>query len=387
MVVLGKTNLSEWANMRDEASASGWSAYGGLTRNPYGAEPLRRRLQLRQRRRGGGRPGAVRRRHRDRRLDQLPGGVQRVRRDQADRRHGPHRRAWCRSRRPRTPPARWPRPSPTPPRCSPCWPPTAPTTRRTPSPAGWPASGSGCRGRPTGATPRTRTPRPSGRWRCWPPRARRSSTAPTCRRSGDEVWEDELLVLLAEFRAGIEDYLATRTGDVPRTLREVVDFNREHAGTELAHFGQDLLEKALDGPARRRSRAPRGARARDRGHPRRRHRPRAARARRWTRWSPRRTPRPTRSTWSTPSPSRAPAPARPRSRATRSSRSRPSSRPACRWPCRSGAPPAARPGSSRSRTATSWPGTPRPGRSPRRRSRRSSRATRPGGPPRPSGRL
>ena len=35
MVVLGKTNLSEWANIRDEASTSGWSAYGGLTRNPY----------------------------------------------------------------------------------------------------------------------------------------------------------------------------------------------------------------------------------------------------------------------------------------------------------------------------------------------------------------
>jgi amidase len=35
MVVLGKTNLSEWANIRDEHSTSGWSAYGGLTRNPY----------------------------------------------------------------------------------------------------------------------------------------------------------------------------------------------------------------------------------------------------------------------------------------------------------------------------------------------------------------
>jgi amidase len=36
MVVLGKANLSEWANLRDERSTSGWSAYGGLTRNPYG---------------------------------------------------------------------------------------------------------------------------------------------------------------------------------------------------------------------------------------------------------------------------------------------------------------------------------------------------------------
>lgn len=34
-VVLGKTNLSEWANIRDENSTSGWSAIGGLTRNPH----------------------------------------------------------------------------------------------------------------------------------------------------------------------------------------------------------------------------------------------------------------------------------------------------------------------------------------------------------------
>ncbi len=34
-VVLGKTNLSEWANIRDRSSTSGWSAVGGLTRNPH----------------------------------------------------------------------------------------------------------------------------------------------------------------------------------------------------------------------------------------------------------------------------------------------------------------------------------------------------------------
>lgn len=34
-VILGKTNLSEWANMRSTHSTSGWSARGGLTRNPY----------------------------------------------------------------------------------------------------------------------------------------------------------------------------------------------------------------------------------------------------------------------------------------------------------------------------------------------------------------
>jgi amidase len=34
-VVLGKTNLSEWANFRSTRSTSGWSGRGGLTRNPY----------------------------------------------------------------------------------------------------------------------------------------------------------------------------------------------------------------------------------------------------------------------------------------------------------------------------------------------------------------
>ena len=34
-IILGKTNLSEWANFRSEDSISGWSAVGGLTRNPH----------------------------------------------------------------------------------------------------------------------------------------------------------------------------------------------------------------------------------------------------------------------------------------------------------------------------------------------------------------
>jgi amidase len=35
MVILGKTNLSEWANIRSSHSISGWSAVGGTVRNPY----------------------------------------------------------------------------------------------------------------------------------------------------------------------------------------------------------------------------------------------------------------------------------------------------------------------------------------------------------------
>jgi amidase len=34
-VIIGKTNLSEWANIRSTRSTSGWSSRGGLTKNPY----------------------------------------------------------------------------------------------------------------------------------------------------------------------------------------------------------------------------------------------------------------------------------------------------------------------------------------------------------------
>ncbi|MDE2450038.1 MAG: amidase, partial [Gammaproteobacteria bacterium] len=37
-VILGKTNLSEWANFRSGESISGWSAVGGQTHNPYGLD-------------------------------------------------------------------------------------------------------------------------------------------------------------------------------------------------------------------------------------------------------------------------------------------------------------------------------------------------------------
>jgi amidase len=37
-VVLGKTNLSEWANIRSNDSTSGWSAVGGLTKNPFAVD-------------------------------------------------------------------------------------------------------------------------------------------------------------------------------------------------------------------------------------------------------------------------------------------------------------------------------------------------------------
>ena len=46
-VILGKTNLSEWANIRSSHSTSGWSGRGGLTEEPLRAEPQSLRLEFR----------------------------------------------------------------------------------------------------------------------------------------------------------------------------------------------------------------------------------------------------------------------------------------------------------------------------------------------------
>ena len=45
-VILGKTNLCEWANFRSTRSTSGWSGRGGLCRNPYALDRNTCGLQL-----------------------------------------------------------------------------------------------------------------------------------------------------------------------------------------------------------------------------------------------------------------------------------------------------------------------------------------------------
>ena len=63
----------------------------------------------------------------------------------------------------------------------------------------------------------------------------------------DELGETdaELTVLNTEFKADLEAYLTTRGPGSPRTLADVVAFNDAHAATELAHFGQDRFAQAL----------------------------------------------------------------------------------------------------------------------------------------------
>ena len=58
--------------------------------------------------------------------------------------------------------------------------------------------------------------------------------------------QDELFVLLYELVDGLQKYLAQRPGAKISTLKDVLDFNVSHPETELKHFGQELFETALE---------------------------------------------------------------------------------------------------------------------------------------------
>ena len=66
--------------------------------------------------------------------------------------------------------------------------------------------------------------------------------------------EAEITVLLYEFKADLNAYLATRTPGSPRTLAELIAFNEANADIELRYFGQELFHLSeattgLDDPA------------------------------------------------------------------------------------------------------------------------------------------
>ena len=57
--------------------------------------------------------------------------------------------------------------------------------------------------------------------------------------------EAELDVLLYEFKAGVNAYLAERGSTVSvRTMDDVIAFNRANAGAEMPYFGQEQMERA-----------------------------------------------------------------------------------------------------------------------------------------------
>ena len=87
-VILGKTNLSEWANFRSTRSTSGWSARGGLVKNPYALDRNPCGSSSGTGAAIAANLGGNRGRHRNRRVDRLSVGCQRTGRDQADCRPG-----------------------------------------------------------------------------------------------------------------------------------------------------------------------------------------------------------------------------------------------------------------------------------------------------------
>ncbi len=218
MVVLGKANLSEWANIRDESSTSGWSAFGGLTRNPYGLN----------RSAGGSSSGSG---------AAVAAGLApfAVGTETDGSISCPAAFNGCVGIKPTvgTVPTAGVVP------ISPSQDSPGPMARTVRDAAalltvlaadGTDYAGHAVTGRLAGA--RVGVPRATY-WGYSPHADAAAERAlgllaaagativddtdlPTY---GDEVGDDELLVLLAEFRAGVADYLATRTGDVPRTLR------------------------------------------------------------------------------------------------------------------------------------------------------------------------
>jgi len=247
MVVLGKTNLSEWANIRDESSTSGWSAYGGLTRNPYGLN----------RSAGGSSSGSG---------AAVAAGLApyAVGTETDGSISCPAAFNGCVGFKP--------------------------TVGLVPTTGVVPISPSQDSPGPMATTVRDAAALLSvlsakesdyashavgGRLvgkRIGVPRAvywgySQHADAAAERavallaaegativdnadlpKIADSVWQDELVVLLAEFRTAVGHYLQGRAGDVPRSLEELVAFNRAHADSELRHFGQSLFEKALAGP-------------------------------------------------------------------------------------------------------------------------------------------
>ena len=247
MVVLGKTNLSEWANLRDESSTSGWSGYGGLTRNPYALN----------RSAGGSSSGSG---------AAVAAGLTRfaIGTETDGSITSPAAFNGCVGLKPTvgTVPTDG----------------VVPISRSQDSPGPIAASvreaaalltvlarngtdyaAHAVPGRLAGK--RIGVPRaPYWGYSAHADAAAERAVALLSAEGAtvvdqtdlpsfpDSVWEDELLVLLAELRSGLASYLGSRPGDGPRSLEEVVAFNLAHADLELRHFGQSFFEKALRGP-------------------------------------------------------------------------------------------------------------------------------------------
>jgi amidase len=247
LVVVGKTNLSEWANMRDPSSTSGWSAYGGLTRNPYALN----------RSAGGSSSGSG-------------AGV--------SARMAPYA-IGTETDGSITSPAAF----------NGCVG-IKPTVGVVPGDGIVPISASQDTAGPMALTVQGAAElltvltdgdtdygaaavagRLAGK-RIGLPRQRYWGYSPLADSAAERAvellsaqgavivedtnlesmldypFDDELVVLLAEMRDGLARYLATRPTGEPESLDDIVQFNRDHSAEELCYFGQGFLERALSSP-------------------------------------------------------------------------------------------------------------------------------------------
>ena len=253
-VILGKTNLSEWANIRSTRSIERLERARRPDAQPVRARSQHQRIELGLGRGGRGEPGAARRRHRDRRLDRLAGVDLRPRRPQAHRRPASAATASCRSRHARTPPGPMTRTVADAALLSP----RSPDRRGRRRDLGGP--GRAGAGHDLASRRRTarRPPRHRARLLHRLRRARRPDRAgdrrPEARGRGDrrsrrpaaaDVSDAELRVLLYELKASLPRHLATfAPGATVKTLADAIAFNRSHREREMPWFGQELFEKA-----------------------------------------------------------------------------------------------------------------------------------------------
>jgi amidase len=247
LVVLGKTNLSEWANFRDDDSVSGWSGYGGLTRNPYALD----------RSAGGSSSGSG---------AAVAAGLARlaVGTETDGSIACPASFNGCVGLKPTVGtvstagvvPISASMDSPGPMTSTVA---EAAALLGVMAETGIDYAAHAVDGRLAGK----RIGVPRAPWWGYSPAADAAAEDALRLLSAagavlvDDVdlgglatfgWEDEMTVMLAEFPVGLAAYLATRSGDVPRSLQDVIDSNLRHADLELARFGQSLLERALAAP-------------------------------------------------------------------------------------------------------------------------------------------
>ncbi len=257
-VILGKTNLSEWANFRSSRSVERLERPRRADPQPLRPRPQPVRFELGLGRGRVGQPGRCGRRHGNGRIDRLALVGLRHRRHQADgrarqpfrdrpdlpfpghgRADGPHcrRRGDAAGRDDGDRPVATPRQRRAKPICS-------PTTGSSSSPAGSAGARIGVlRAKSFGFGPKldpilqvaVEAMRKEGAEVIDP------VEFPTLGKTGRSEYE----VLLYEFKADLAAYLAARPGAAARSVADLIEFNRKNADREMPFFGQEILEEAV----------------------------------------------------------------------------------------------------------------------------------------------